>query len=75
MNTGEVAKRYKEEGMVTRSYSERCRSTERLSILPETNDKRTLIVASHILEEGIADIIMIGNEERSWTVPDGLKSI
>ncbi len=33
-------------------------------VLPETNDKRTLIAASHIVEEGIADIIMVGNEEK-----------
>ncbi|MGL5260155.1 MAG: phosphate acetyltransferase [Lachnospiraceae bacterium] len=33
-------------------------------VLPETNDKRTLIAASHIIEEGIAKIIMIGNEEK-----------
>ena len=33
-------------------------------VLPETTDKRTLIAASHIVKEGIADIIMIGNEEK-----------
>ena len=32
--------------------------------MPETNDKRTLIAASHIIEEGIANIIMVGNEEK-----------
>jgi phosphate acetyltransferase len=32
--------------------------------LPETNDKRTLIAAAHILKEGIADLIMVGNEEK-----------
>lgn len=43
---------------------EKARMDRRTIVLPETNDKRTLIAASHILEEGIADIIMIGNEEK-----------
>ena len=33
-------------------------------ILPETTDKRTLIAAANIIKEGIANIIMIGNEEK-----------
>ncbi len=33
-------------------------------VLPETNDKRTLIAAAHIVAQGIADIIMVGNEEK-----------
>lgn len=33
-------------------------------VLPETTDKRTLIATAHILEEGIAKIIMVGNEEK-----------
>ncbi len=33
-------------------------------VLPETNDKRTLIAAANIVAEGIADIIMVGNEEK-----------
>ena len=32
--------------------------------MPETTDKRTLIAAAHILEEDLADIILIGNEEK-----------
>ena len=32
--------------------------------LPETRDKRTLIAASKIIEEGLANIIMVGNEEK-----------
>ena len=43
---------------------EKAKSDKKTIILPETNDKRTLIAASHILKEGIADIIMIGNEEK-----------
>lgn len=43
---------------------ERARQDKKTIVLPETNDKRTLIAASHIIEEGVADIIMVGNEEK-----------
>lgn len=33
-------------------------------VLPESNDRRTLIAASKILQEGIANIIMVGKEEK-----------
>ena len=44
---------------------ERARLDKKTIVLPETNDKRTLIAAAKIMEEGIADIIMVGNEEIS----------
>lgn len=43
---------------------ERARQDKKTIVLPETNDKRTLIAASHIIEENIADVIMVGNEEK-----------
>lgn len=43
---------------------EKARLDMKTIVLPETNDKRTLIAASHILAEGIAKIIMIGDEEK-----------
>lgn len=43
---------------------ERARADKKKIVLPETTDKRTLIAASNILREGIADIIMIGREEK-----------
>lgn len=43
---------------------ERARSDKKTIVLPETNDKRTLIAASHIIQEGIADIIMVGDEQK-----------
>lgn len=43
---------------------EKARSDRKTIVLPETTDKRTLIAASHIISEGIADIIMIGDEEK-----------
>lgn len=43
---------------------EKARADKKTIVLPETNDRRTLIAAAHILQEGIADIVMIGNEEK-----------
>lgn len=43
---------------------EKARQDKKTIVLPETNDKRTLIAASKIMEEGIANIIMVGNEEK-----------
>lgn len=43
---------------------EKAKADRKTIVLPETNDKRTLIAAAHILQEGIADIIMIGNKEK-----------
>ena len=43
---------------------EKARADKKTIVLPETNDKRTLIAAANILKEGIADIIMVGNEEK-----------
>lgn len=43
---------------------EKARMDKKTIVLPETNDKRTLIAASKVMSEGIADIIMVGNEEK-----------
>ncbi|MFI3177794.1 MAG: phosphate acetyltransferase [Eubacteriales bacterium] len=43
---------------------EKARVDKKTIVLPETTDKRTLIAASHIIEEDIANIIMIGREEK-----------
>lgn len=43
---------------------ERTRLDKKTIVLPESNDKRTLLAAARIVEEGIADIIMVGNEEK-----------
>lgn len=43
---------------------EKAGSDKKTIVLPETNDKRTLIAAANIIKEDIADIIMIGNEEK-----------
>lgn len=43
---------------------EKAKSDRKTIVLPETTDKRTLIAASQITREGIADIIMIGDAEK-----------
>lgn len=43
---------------------DRARRDKKTIVLPESNDKRTLLAAAQILEEGIADIIMVGDEEK-----------
>ena len=43
---------------------DKARMDKKTIVLPETTDKRTLIAAANIMQEGIADIIMIGNEEK-----------
>lgn len=43
---------------------DRARLDKKTIVLPESTDKRTLIAAAKIMEEGIADIIMIGNYEK-----------
>lgn len=43
---------------------ERARLDKKTIVLPESNDKRTLIAAANILEQGIANIIMVGDEEK-----------
>ncbi len=43
---------------------EKAKADKKTIVLPETTDKRTLIAASHILKENIADIIMIGDAEK-----------
>ena len=43
---------------------DKARAEKKTIVLPETTDKRTLIAAAHIIEENIADIIMVGREEK-----------
>ena len=43
---------------------ERAKVDKKTIVLPESNDKRTLIAAAKILDQRIANIIMIGDEEK-----------
>ena len=43
---------------------EKARADRKTIVMPETTDKRTLIAASHIIQEEIANIILVGNEEK-----------
>ena len=46
------------------TIKERARNDKKTIVLPESNDRRTLIATSKILEQGIANIIMVGEEEK-----------
>ena len=43
---------------------EKARQDKQTIVLPESNDKRTLIAAAQVLKEGTADLIMVGKEEK-----------
>lgn len=43
---------------------EQAKQDKQTIVLPESKDKRTLIAASQILQEGTADLIMVGKEEK-----------
>ena len=43
---------------------ERARLDKKTIVLPESNDKRTLLAAARIVEDGIAYNIIKGNEEK-----------
>lgn len=51
---------------------ERAKQNKQTIVLPETNDRRTLEAASKILEEDIANIILIGNKEEIAKGSEGL---
>lgn len=46
------------------TIKEKAKADKKTIVLPESNDKRILIAASHILEEDIANVIMVGDEEK-----------
>ena len=51
---------------------ERAKSEKKKIVLPETGDPRTLEAADTVLREGIADIILVGNEEEILSRAEGL---
>lgn len=46
------------------TIKERAKQDVKTIVLPESNDRRVLIAAAKILKEGIADVIMVGKEEK-----------
>ena len=42
---------------------EKAKADKKTIVLPESEDRRTYEAAAKILEEGIADIILVGSEE------------
>ena len=51
---------------------ERAKENRKRIVLPETGDRRILEAAHKILEEGIADVVLIGNQEEIASNSDGL---
>ena len=46
------------------SIKERAKQNKKTICLPETEDKRTLLAAAKVLEEGLANVVLVGNEEK-----------
>lgn len=53
------------------SIKDRARSQKKTIILPETSDMRTIEAAAMVKEEGIADLILIGNQEEITSKAEG----
>lgn len=51
---------------------ERAKQNKKTIVLPETSDRRTLEAASKILEEGIANLVLVGNADTIKKGADGL---
>ncbi|MFT4143075.1 MAG: phosphate acetyltransferase [Mobilitalea sp.] len=51
---------------------ERAKQNMKTIVLPETEDRRTLEAASRILAEGVANIVLIGNEDEIAKKAEGL---
>lgn len=47
-----------------KQIKERAKQDIKTIVLPESNDRRTLIAAASILREGLANIIMVGKEDK-----------
>ena len=47
-----------------KQIKDRARQDIKTIVLPESNDRRTLIAAEKIIKEGIANIIMVGKEDK-----------
>ena len=54
------------------SIKERAKQKKMTIVLPETSDRRTVIAAHKILEEDIANIILIGNKKDILITAEGL---
>ena len=45
------------------SIKERAKQNIKTICLPETEDKRTILAAAKVLEEGLANVVLVGNPE------------
>ena len=62
-------------GTFIEKIKDRARTDIKTIVLPETNDKRTIIAAAQVLKEGIANLILVGDQEKimdgaSWLEVD-----
>ena len=59
------------------TLKERAKANVKTIVLPETEDKRTLAATEKILKEGIAKVILVGNEEavKKSAAEDGSKIV
>jgi phosphate acetyltransferase len=55
------------------SIKERAKQNKQTIVLPESMERRTVEAAHQILEEGLADVILIGNKEDILKVGEGLE--
>lgn len=51
---------------------EKARANKKTIVLPESEDRRTLEATAQILKEGLANIVLIGNEEQIRKDAEGL---
>ena len=51
------------------TLKERAKANVKTIVLPETEDKRTLAATEKILKEGIAKVILVGNDWKALSPP------
>ncbi|MBQ3104908.1 MAG: phosphate acetyltransferase [Lachnospiraceae bacterium] len=54
------------------TIKEKARQNKKTIVLPETEDKRTLLAAAQVLKEGLSNLILVGNEEKVKSFADEL---
>lgn len=71
INYDNIERRICEVGFIDR-IKERAKQKKMTIVLPETSDRRTVIAAHKVLEEDIANLILIGNKADILSTAEGL---
>ncbi len=71
INYDDMERRICEVGFIDR-IKERAKQKKMTIVLPETSDRRTVIAAHKVLEEDIANLILIGNKADILSTAEGL---